>query len=109
MEHHRLAKYEALSPFEIKDFLAKAALKTSSTAALTYINAGRGNPNWIATAPRESFFALGYFALTESKRVQDLPPGIGGCERQPAGCHGAGRDAEMDDRAFWFRARQVRP
>jgi aspartate 4-decarboxylase len=100
MEHHRLAKYEALSPFEIKDFLAKAALKTSSTAALTYINAGRGNPNWIATAPRESFFALGYFALTESKRVQDLPPGIGGMAR-PAGI------AERAD--TWLQANATLP
>lgn len=33
------------------------------------LNAGRGNPNWIASGPREAFFALGYFALSESKRV----------------------------------------
>lgn len=86
MDDHRLAPYEALSPFEIKDFLSKAALKTSSASpsALTYINAGRGNPNWIATAPREAFYTLGQFAITESKRVMDLPPGIGGMAR-PAG------------------------
>ncbi|RZI56882.1 MAG: bifunctional aspartate transaminase/aspartate 4-decarboxylase, partial [Zymomonas sp.] len=86
MDDHRLAPYEALSPFEIKDFLSKAALKSSSTSAsaLTYINAGRGNPNWIATAPREAFYTLGQFAITESKRVMDLPPGIGGMAR-PAG------------------------
>ena len=34
-----------------------------------YLNAGRGNPNWIATEPREAFFLLGQFAITESKRV----------------------------------------
>ena len=79
MDALTLKQYESLSPFEIKDFLAKAALKTTAdTAALTYINAGRGNPNWIATEPREAFFTLGHFALTESKRVLDLPPGIGG-------------------------------
>ena len=78
MDVMTLKQYEALSPFEIKDFLAKAALKTTSASALTYINAGRGNPNWIATEPREAFFTLGHFALNESKRVMDLPPGIGG-------------------------------
>ncbi len=28
--------------------------------------------------PREAFFLLGQFALTESKRVLDLPAGVGG-------------------------------
>src|SRR5215218_10043083 len=83
MDELTLKQYEALSPFDIKDFLAKAAVKTASTAALTYINAGRGNPNWIATEPREAFFTLGHFALTESKRVMDLPPGIGGMAKAP--------------------------
>jgi aspartate 4-decarboxylase len=42
------------------------------------LNAGRGNPNWVATTPREGFFLLGQFALAESKRVWD-EPGFGGC------------------------------
>jgi aspartate 4-decarboxylase len=74
----KLREYEGLSPFEIKDFLAKAASKVAGTSAVTYLNAGRGNPNWIATEPREAFFLLGQFALVESKRVMDLPPGVGG-------------------------------
>jgi len=42
------------------------------------INAGRGNPNWVATVPREVFFQLGLFALEESKqRFTDLD-GFGG-------------------------------
>ena len=45
---------------------------------MAYLNAGRGNPNWVATEPREAFFLLGQFAVTESKRVLDLPPGVGG-------------------------------
>ncbi len=73
-----LEQYEGLSPFEIKDFLAKAASKTASASAVAYLNAGRGNPNWIATEPREAFFLLGQFAIIESKRVMDLPPGVGG-------------------------------
>jgi hypothetical protein len=49
---------------------------------LSYLNAGRGNPNWVATEPREAFFLLGQFAITESKRVLDLPPGVGGMPAQ---------------------------
>jgi aspartate 4-decarboxylase len=74
----KLREYEGLSPFEIKDFLAKAAGKTAGASAVAYLNAGRGNPNWIASAPREAFFLLGQFAITESKRVFDLPPGVCG-------------------------------
>ena len=80
MDVMKLREYEGLSPFEIKDFLAKAATAKASESAATvsYLNAGRGNPNWIATEPREAFFLLGQFAITESKRVLDLPPGVGG-------------------------------
>jgi aspartate 4-decarboxylase len=82
MDILQLREYEALSPFEIKDFLAKAASKTTSAAAVAYLNAGRGNPNWIATEPRETFFLLGQFAITESKRILDLPPGVGGIAQE---------------------------
>ena len=78
-----LREYETLSPFEIKDFLAKAAQKAAKASSLAYLNAGRGNPNWIATTPREAFFLLGQFAITESKRVLDLPPGVGGMPKAP--------------------------
>jgi aspartate 4-decarboxylase len=78
MDVVKLREYEALSPFEIKDFLAKAAGESAAAAAGAYLNAGRGNPNWIATEPREAFFLLGQFAITESKRVLDLPHGVGG-------------------------------
>jgi aspartate 4-decarboxylase len=78
MDIVKLREYATLSPFEIKDFLAKAATATASASDIAYLNAGRGNPNWIATEPREAFFLLGQFAITESKRVQDLLPGVGG-------------------------------
>jgi len=74
----KYAQYEKLGPFEIKDFLAKVASKSAEDSSLTYLNAGRGNPNWVATEPREAFFLLGQFAITECKRVLDLPPGVGG-------------------------------
>lgn len=73
-----LKKFEALSPFEIKNELINLAKKASKTTQSAFLNAGRGNPNWIATTPRDGFFLLGQFAVTESRRVMDLPPGIGG-------------------------------
>src|SRR3954464_6113295 len=73
-----LQKFETLSPFEIKDELINLAKKTSKTTQSAFLNAGRGNPNWVATTPREGFFLLGQFAITESKRVMELSPGIGG-------------------------------
>jgi len=83
MDDLNLKQYEKLGPFEIKDFLAKAALKSAQEESLTYLNAGRGNPNWVATEPREAFFLLGQFAVTECKRVLDLPPGVGGTPKAP--------------------------
>src|SRR4051812_12832441 len=79
-----LQQYDQLSPFEIKDKLISLAGATAKKSAFAMLNAGRGNPNWVATTPREAFFALGYFALTESKRVLDLP-GVGGMPPK-AGC-----------------------
>src|ERR1700716_4033838 len=73
-----LKKFEALSPFEIKDELINLAKATSRTTQSAFLNAGRGNPNWIATTPREGFFLLGQFAVTESKRVMEHAAGIGG-------------------------------
>ncbi|MDO9533725.1 MAG: bifunctional aspartate transaminase/aspartate 4-decarboxylase [Deltaproteobacteria bacterium] len=68
-----LRQYDKLSPFEIKDKLISLAKEHAQKAAAAMLNAGRGNPNWVATTPREAFFSLGQFAITESKRVMDLP------------------------------------
>src|ERR1700760_4409065 len=73
-----LKKFEALSPFEIKDDLTNLAKDASKRTQAAFLNAGRGNPNWIATTPREGFFLLGQFAITESKRVMEHPAGVGG-------------------------------
>jgi aspartate 4-decarboxylase len=73
-----LKKFEALSPFEIKDELINLAKTTSKRTQSAFLNAGRGNPNWVATTPREGFFLLGQFAITESKRVMDHAAGVGG-------------------------------
>jgi len=78
MDVIELRNFETLSPFEIKDELIKLAKHTSRRTQSAFLNAGRGNPNWIATTPREGYFLLGQFALTESKRVMDHPAGLGG-------------------------------
>ncbi len=73
--------YSHLSPFELKDSLIQWAKESVQGSQRTMLNAGRGNPNWIATTPREAFFLLGRFALQESKRVWDEPDLGGMCER----------------------------
>src|SRR5947209_10103677 len=78
MESIDLRSFETLSPFEIKDELIKLARKTSRTTQSAFLNAGRGNPNWIATTPREGYFLLGQFAISESKRVMEHEAGLGG-------------------------------
>ena len=52
------SKYSKLSPFELKDSLI--ALAQSKRDRLM-LNAGRGNPNFLATLPRRAFFQLGLF------------------------------------------------
>jgi len=83
MDAVTLRQYETLSPFEIKDDLAKVATKAAKASQIAYLNAGRGNPNWIATEPRSAFFLLGQFAITESQRTLDLPAGVGGMPKAP--------------------------
>jgi aspartate 4-decarboxylase len=75
-----------LSPFEIKDELIRIARDKSAASTLQFLNAGRGNPNWTATTPREAFFLLGQFALSECKRDWDEPD-LGGMP-QKAGAAG---------------------
>src|SRR6266704_4314210 len=81
MDVLELRNFETLSPFEIKDELIKLAKKTSRTTQSAFLNAGRGNPHWMATTTREGFFLLGQSAITESKRVMEHPAGIGGMPR----------------------------
>jgi aspartate 4-decarboxylase len=67
----RQKELERLSPFELKDFLINLARDRQKTSTATMLNAGRGNPNWIATDPREAFFLLGHFAMEEARAVYD--------------------------------------
>lgn len=72
MDYEKLQEYLELSPFEIQFELIKLA---GNFQDRTLLNAGRGNPNWIATTPREAFFTLGHFAIEESKRTFIYPHG----------------------------------
>ncbi|MBD0734959.1 bifunctional aspartate transaminase/aspartate 4-decarboxylase [Streptomyces sp. CBMA29] len=71
-----IQSFAQLSPFELKDKFIEIAQSEQEdkpgqkeTTARAMLNAGRGNPNWIATGPREAYLALGHFALSESRRV----------------------------------------
>jgi aspartate 4-decarboxylase len=75
----RFRRFETLSPFELKDDLIKLAKDPEN--AHVFLDAGRGNPNWIATTPRLSYFLFGQFGVEESKRVWDAPD-LGGMPKK---------------------------
>lgn len=61
--------YGKISPFELKDKLIGLAEESKKSGTHSLLDAGRGNPNWIAATPREAFFTFGQFAIEESRRV----------------------------------------
>jgi aspartate 4-decarboxylase len=67
-------KLALLSPFELKDALIQSALKNNKLM----LNAGRGNPNFLATTPRHGFFQFGLFAMSEAERSYIYMDGVGG-------------------------------
>src|ERR1700709_1377216 len=76
MLDRNLKQYAKLSPFELKDQLIEIA---SSDAQRLMLNAGRGNPNFLATLPRWAFLMLGEFAMLEAQRTYSyLDSGFGG-------------------------------
>src|SRR6476620_10932391 len=80
-QHTDLGK---LSPYELKDQLIDIADEAAKTRAVTMLNAGRGNPNWIAVPPREAFLLVTQFALEEAKRVWNEPDtGVAGMPQSP--------------------------
>jgi aspartate 4-decarboxylase len=79
IDYSTFRKFAKLSPFEQKNELIALATDNSSK---TMLNAGRGNPNWIVTEPREAFFLLGTFGLQEAARYFADEPGIGGLPEQ---------------------------
>ncbi len=59
--------YGKISPFEFKNKLIDLAKYKKSAHIL--LDAGRGNPNWTASTPRDAFFTFGHFAVSETKRT----------------------------------------
>lgn len=62
-------RLEKISPFEVKSTLIDMAEKDARQSTATFLNAGRGNPNWILSYPRKAFFLLGQFAMEEADRT----------------------------------------
>ncbi len=85
----REAQLEQLSPFELKDSLINLATehqnecsKKIADCSTSMLNAGRGNPNWTATVPREAFFTLGQFGIEECKKNMQHDSGIAGVPKK---------------------------
>lgn len=78
-------KLEQVSPFEIKNELIKLAQADAQKSTATFLNAGRGNPNWVATYPREAFFLLGKWGMQECRLAFDNPVGVAGIPSQAKG------------------------
>ncbi|ABS61718.1 aminotransferase class I and II [Parvibaculum lavamentivorans DS-1] len=73
------SQFAKLSPFELKDELIKLA---SGQKNRTMLNAGRGNPNFLARLPRRAFFRLGLFATAESElSFSYMQQAVGGLPR----------------------------
>ncbi|CAN5687121.1 bifunctional aspartate transaminase/aspartate 4-decarboxylase [soil metagenome] len=76
MQAQDFSQFANLSPFELKDKLIAVA---TSDAQRLMLNAGRGNPNFLATLPRWAFLSLGDFAMREAEHSYSyLDSGFGG-------------------------------
>jgi aspartate 4-decarboxylase len=62
-----------LSPFELKDKLIQLAADSERESDSQLLNAGRGNPNWLCTTPREAFGTLLRFGIEESRIGISVP------------------------------------
>lgn len=67
----QIRQMEKLSPFELEGRLEELAVAPQDRGGLSMLNAGRGNPNFVAAEPREAFFRLGFFALEECRRTHE--------------------------------------
>jgi len=66
-----------MSPFELKNVLIKMAESASTKKKLPFLNAGRGNPNFLNTTVRDGFSCLNSFAShTASKRLMTKDLGL---------------------------------
>jgi aspartate 4-decarboxylase len=79
----RAPRLEQLSPLPLEDELIRHATDQSQPATHEFLSAGCGNPNWIATTPRDASFRPCPFGLAESRRVWNEPD-LGGIPGQKA-------------------------
>ena len=79
-----LRKFETLSPFEIKDELIKLAKDTSRTTQSAFLNAGRGNPNWIATCRAKASSCSGNSPSPRASASWSTRPASAACRRPRA-------------------------
>ncbi|MGA5546084.1 aspartate 4-decarboxylase [Mycobacterium sp. NPDC051198] len=78
ISREEIEQLQQLSPFELKSKLVELAGEHEQRTTFQMLNAGRGNPNFIAPTPREAFFALGGFALEESRTNRQWDPELVG-------------------------------
>ena len=71
-------KMSEISPFELKNILIELADESARKSTHIMLNAGRGNPNWISTVPRDAFFLLGQFGMEECRRNTEFEEGMVG-------------------------------
>lgn len=79
MDRDEERRWAGLGPFELKNRLVELAVHRSERMML---NAGRGNPDWVALEPREAFAVLQTFALGEAREA--VRSGTGDFERASA-------------------------
>jgi len=73
----KMKGYLQMSPFELKNVLIDMAEASAKKNRIKFLNAGRGNPNFLNTTVREGFSHLNMFAAQESsKRISKKDIGL---------------------------------
>lgn len=72
---------EKLSPFEMRENLLALAGHDENQTSL--LNAGRGNPNFVATTARNAFFQLGLFATGDAEACGHWTSELSGMPSKP--------------------------
>lgn len=85
---------EKLSPFEMRENLLALAGHDENQTSL--LNAGRGNPNFVATTARNAFFQLGLFATADAVECGHWTPELSGMPTKVG--IGARLQSWLDDR-----------
>lgn len=97
MDRDEERRWARLGPFELKNRLVDLAAHRSERMML---NAGRGNPDWVALEPREAFALLQAFALHEAREAA-LPdagdPDAGDPDAVSAGVRQGVRSGDCSD------------